>query len=201
MSKNDLVLDPGFSQQVANLYAEMEETYDRTAKAINLTCVDCPDNCCDSYFLHHTFTEWAYLWEGLNKLAASKMAVIQEKAREYVLQSETILAKGERPMLMCPLNENGLCSVYSHRLMICRLHGVPSKFTRPDGQTMQFPGCFMCQEIIKEKTSAIYMDRTGFFRRLVEMELRLLGPKRPSAPKVKLTLAQMIVQGPPQLTI
>jgi hypothetical protein len=45
------------------------------------------------------------------------------------------------------------------------------------------------------------MDRTNFFRRLVELELGLLGQKRGSAPKVKLTLAQMIVQGPPQLPL
>jgi Fe-S-cluster containining protein len=201
MNRSEIVLSPKFSQQVSNLYAEMEEAYDRTAQAINLTCMDCPDNCCDSYFLHHTYTEWAYLWEGLNKLDANQLAAIQEKAKEYILQSEATLAKGERPMLMCPLNENGLCTVYSHRMMICRLHGVPSKFTRPDGQTMQFPGCFRCQEITGNKPPATAMDRTVFFRRLVELELGLLGQKRASAPKVKLTLAQMIVQRPHQLPL
>ena len=201
MNRSEIVLSPEFSQQIASLYAEMEEAYDRTAQAITLTCMDCPDNCCDSYFLHHTYTEWAYLWEGLNKLGADKLAAIQERAREYVLQSEAILAKGERPMLMCPFNENGLCTVYSHRMMICRLHGVPSTFRRPDGQTLQFPGCFRCQEITGEKPPAASMDRTDFFQRLVELELGLLGPKQGSAPKVKLTLAQMIVQGPPQLPL
>ena len=201
MNRSEIVLSPEFSQQVTSLFAEMGEVYDRTAQAIQLTCMDCPDNCCDSYFLHHTYTEWAYLWEGLNKLDADKLAAIQERAREYVLQGEAILAKGERPMLMCPLNDKGLCTVYSHRMMICRLHGVPSTFTRPDGQTMQFPGCFRCQEITGEKPPAASMDRTDFFRRLVELELELLGPKRGSAPKVKLTLAQMIVQGPPQMPL
>ena len=201
MNTNKIELAPEISQKIAGLYAEMEEAYDRTAKTINLTCMECPDNCCDSYFLHHTYTEWAYLWEGLNKLAADKLAALQEKAREYVLQSEAILARGERPMLMCPLNENGLCTVYSHRMMICCLHGVPSTFTRPDGQTMQFPGCFKCQEITGDLSPAASMDRTNFFRRLVELELGLLGQKRGSAPKVKLTLAQMIVQGPPQLPL
>jgi Fe-S-cluster containining protein len=201
MNINEIELAAEISQKIAGLYAEMEETYDKSAKAINLTCMDCPDNCCDSYFLHHTYTEWAYLWEGLNKLGADKLAALQEKAREYVLRSETILARGERPMLMCPLNEAGLCTVYLHRMMICRLHGVPAAFKRPDGQAMQFPGCFRCQEITRGKTPAVSMDRTDFFRRLVELELGLLGQKRFSAPKVKLTLAQMIVQGPPQLPL
>ncbi|MBE9519626.1 MAG: hypothetical protein IME97_00755 [Proteobacteria bacterium] len=198
MNTSDTGLSPEFSQKVADLYAAMEEAYDRTAEAINLTCMDCPDNCCDSYFQHHTYTEWAYLWKGLNGLDADKLAAIQKKAREYVSQSETSLAQGERPILMCPLNEAGRCTIYSHRMMICRLHGVPSTFTRPDARTLQFPGCFRCQEITRDKTAAA-MDRTDFFRQLVELELELLGKNRPTAPKVKLTLAQMIVQGPPRL--
>ncbi len=102
-------------------------------------------------------------------------------------------------MLMCPLNDDGLCTIYPHRLMICRLHGVPSTFTRPDGQAMQFPGCFRCQEITGDKPPAASMDRTDFFRQLVELELELLGSKRASAPKIKVALAQMIVNGPPRL--
>ena len=198
MSTSEIVLRPEISQQVAALYAAMEEAYDRTAKAIHLTCTDCPDNCCDSYFLHHTYTEWAYLWEGLNQLSADRLETILAKAEEYVRQSETILARGERPMLMCPLNEAGRCSVYSHRMMICRLHGVASTLTRPDGHSMQFPGCFRCQEITRDKPAAA-MDRTDFFRRLVELELELLGKNRGAGSKVKLTLAQIIVKGPPRL--
>ena len=198
MSTSEITLRPEISQQVADLYAAMEEAYNRTAEAIHLTCIDCPDNCCDSYFLHHTYTEWAYLWEGLNQLGGDRLKTILAKAGEYVLQSETILARGERPMLMCPLNEAGRCTVYAHRMMICRLHGVASTLTRPDGHSMQFPGCFRCQEITRDKPAAA-MDRTDFFRRLVELELELLGKNRGAGSKVKLTLAQMIVKGPPRL--
>lgn len=201
MNTNEVVLLPEFSQKLADLYAEMEEAYDRTAQAINLTCMDCPDNCCDSYFQHHTYTEWAYLWEGLNELVPDRLESILAKAGEYVSLSETSLAQGKRPMLMCPLNEAGMCTIYSHRMMICRLHGVPSTFTRPDGHNLQFPGCFRCQEITRDKKPVAAMDRTDFFRRLVELELELLGKNRPTAPKVKLTLAQMIVQGPPRLLL
>jgi hypothetical protein len=41
------------------------------------------------------------------------------------------------------------------------------------------------------------LDRTQFFRRMVELEIGLLGKKRMTVPKVKLTIAQMIVKGPP----
>jgi cell division protein YceG involved in septum cleavage len=50
-------------------------------------------------------------------------------------QVRQALAREERPQLMCPLNEEGRCSLYLHRLMICRMHGVPSSLTFPNGQT------------------------------------------------------------------
>ena len=193
------MLTPEFSKQLAELYHDMEAAYAHTAKAINFSCSGCPDNCCDSYFLHHTYTEWSYLWHGLKTLEENLLQKITEKAAQYVVQSEAALARGERPIIMCPLNTDGLCSLYPYRLMICRLHGVPATFTRPDGQKLDFPGCFQCQEHISANNSITALDRTQFFRRLVELEIGLLGHKRMTAPKVKLTIAQMIVKGPPVL--
>jgi hypothetical protein len=190
---------PEFNKQLEELYHDMEAAYAQTAKAINFSCSGCPDNCCDSYFMHHTYTEWAYLWNGLKTLEEGLLQKITEKAAQYVVASEAALAKGEHPQSMCPLNTDGLCSLYPYRLMICRLHGVPATFTRPDGEKIDFPGCFQCQEHISAKNSITPLDRTQFFRRLVELEIRLLGHKRMTAPKVKLTIAQMIVKGPPEL--
>ena len=42
------------------------------------------------------------------------------------------------------------------------------------------------------------MERTELFRRLVLVEQRLLGAGRPHYAKIRLTIAEMIVQGPPQ---
>jgi Fe-S-cluster containining protein len=199
MKTVEIKLKPEFSRQVAELYRDMEAAYDQTAKALNFSCSGCPDNCCDSYFLHHTYTEWLYLWQGLKALGKSQLQIITEKAKKYVIESKTALAKGKRPIIMCPMNTDGLCSLYSYRLMICRLHGVPATFTRPDGQKLNFPGCFRCQEQIPADNSVASLDRTQFFRRLVELEIGLLGQGRMAAPKVKLTIAQMIVKGPPAL--
>ena len=193
------MLTPEFNKQLAELYHDMEAAYAQTAKAINFSCSGCPDNCCDSYFLHHTYTEWSYLWHGLKTLDEGQLQKITAKAAQYVVHSEAALARGERPIIMCPLNTEGLCSLYPYRLMICRLHGVPATFTRPDGQKLDFPGCFQCQEHLSASNSNPTLDRTQFFRRLVELEIGLLGHKRMTAPKVKLTIAQMIVKGPPQL--
>lgn len=199
MKKSEIILNPEFARKVAVLYREMEEAYDRTAAELDFSCSGCPDNCCDSFFLHHTYTEWAYLWYGLKTLADEKLKEIITRASDYLLASEASLAKEERPTIMCPLNDNGLCSLYSYRLMICRLHGVPATFTRPDGQQLNFPGCYRCQEHLAAHNSATPMDRTQFFRGMVELETELLGQRRMTAPKVKLTIAQMLVKGPPLL--
>lgn len=199
MKKDEAVLTPEFARQVADLYRDIEAAYDETAKALDFSCSGCPDNCCDSYFLHHTYTEWAYLWQGLKTLGTDRLRDIADRAAQYVTKSETAIARGVRPAIMCPLNEAGLCSLYPYRLMICRLHGVPATFTRPDGQKMNFPGCFRCQELMPADSATAPMDRTRFFRRMVELEIELLGPRRLTAPKVKLTIAQMIVKGPPEL--
>ena len=199
----EIVLPPEFSQELANIYAAMEDGYDKVAVEIGLSCQGCPDNCCDSYFLHHTYCEWAYLWEGLLELAEEQRGSIIERAEKYVQESHRQLARNERPQILCPLIDNGLCGLYRHRLLVCRMHGIPATMTRPDGQSMRFPGCFRCQEIVTEKypqeQDAPAMDRTSLFRQMVSLETRLLDEKRHLLPKVKLTIGEMIVQGPPTI--
>jgi hypothetical protein len=199
MKRDKALLTSGFAEQVARLYHDMEDAYDSVAATLDFSCGGCPDNCCDSFFLHHTYTEWAYLWQGLHALNKQQLEEIREKSGTCLAAAEDALARGERPRVMCPLNSGGRCTLYSHRLMICRLHGVPSAFTRPDGRRMEFPGCFRCQEQLAGEKPGAVLDRTEFFRRLVELEMRLLGARQKKLPKVKLTIAQMIVQGPPPL--
>jgi len=174
--------------------------YDEVSTAINFSCKGCPDNCCDSYFLHHTYTEWAYLWEGLTQLGEEKVAEIEARARDYILAVAKAEAANERPQVMCPLNEDGLCLPYQHRLLICRLHGVPAAMTRPDGQRMNFPGCFRCQEQVGENEDGPRMDRTRIFQQFVAIEMEWLGVKRQVLPKVKMSIAQMIIKGPPEFS-
>jgi len=199
MKTDKMGLTPEFADKIASLYHDMEAAYDRTAKELDFSCSECPDNCCDSFFLHHTYTEWAYLWHGLKTLDDDLCKTIRDKASDYVIKSEVSLAKGEQPTIMCPLNSKGLCALYKYRMMICRLHGVPATFTRPDGQKLNFPGCFRCQEHTLNKNVLAPLDRTQFFQRLVNLEIELLGNNRRTAPKVKLTIAHMIVKGPPKL--
>ncbi|MBU0679846.1 MAG: hypothetical protein KKD73_00335 [Proteobacteria bacterium] len=192
------LLPEHISHRIAAIYEEIEKQYNVVAKALDFSCTGCPDNCCDSYFLHHTYTEWAYLWQGMAALPAEKKQQFVRRSQEYVQQSQEALARGERPQIMCPLNDDGLCGLYKHRLLICRLHGVPSSMTRPDGQQLLFPGCFRCQEITGAGEDVPRMDRTKIFQQVVQIEMEWLGVKRNVLPKVKMTIAEMIIKGPSQ---
>ncbi|PLX50049.1 MAG: hypothetical protein C0613_05490 [Desulfobulbaceae bacterium] len=194
------LLPPEISSRIAAIYKEIEEQYDVVAQELGFSCTGCTDNCCDSYFLHHTYSEWAYLWQGLAELAPEKRQEFERRARDYVARSREALAHGERPQIMCPLNDAGLCGLYRHRLLICRLHGVPSAMTRPDGRQLLFPGCFRCQEITGDRQDVVRMERTPLFQEFVRIETAWLGQKRKVLPKVKMTIAEMIIQGPPHFS-
>ncbi len=186
-------------RKLAALYADMQDAYARHAQALGLTCDNCPDNCCTSYFQHHTRIEWAYLLQGLSELPPERRTEYEKRARMYVREACDALARGERPHIMCPLNDDGRCGVYTHRLMICRLHGVPNRLRYPDGRTLDFPGCFRSQELCAAADSFPVLDRTALYTRLMELEVQFVGPGRiRSLPRVDLTLAEMIVQGTPQ---
>jgi hypothetical protein len=177
----------------------METSYNETASRIGLSCSGCRDNCCVSFFQHHTYIEWAYFWEGLHACGAQRKAAIRKQAEEYVERSREKLRQGLRPNLMCPVNDSGWCSLYGFRLMICRLHGVPNIVRMPNGKMRSFPGCTVCQELTRNMNAPPAMDRTPFYHRLAELEKRFLGSKHGKMPKVNLTLAEMIVQGPPRI--
>ena len=202
-SGGELLLPPDLTAEMTAIYAELQADYERVAGLINLTCADCPDNCCDSYFLHYTWCEWAFLWQGLRQLDAATLADIRERARLYREAAARAIAADERPQIMCPLNEGGRCRVYAHRLLICRSHGVPAILTAPNGQRRRFPGCFRCQELVAAKyahpDAAPAVDRTALFGRLARLEQRFLGDRRPLHPKLRLTIADMITEGPPRL--
>ena len=198
----ELFLPPELSCEISEIYASMVTAYNEVAQEIGLSCDGCPDNCCDSFFLHYTYCEWAYLWEGIRALGDEQLDRIMQRAQDYVQQSRVLISRGERPQIMCPLNEGGRCGLYAHRMMICRTHGVPASLTRPDGQLLRFPGCFRCQEIVggryAAETDAPAMERTILYQRLAQLESRFLGDKRGVFPKIKMTIAEMIVSGPPK---
>ena len=185
------------------IFTQLQEEYERVAAAIHFTCDGCPDNCCDSYFLHHTYVEWAYLWAGFSLLPQARQEQILVRCADYQRAVAAAEDKGERPQAMCPLNDQGRCSLYQYRMLVCRTHGVPAQMIRPDGQSMKFPGCFRCQEEVAAKfahRTVPLVDRTPWLRRLALLENQLLHNRRHLAPRVRMTIAEMLLKGAPSLT-
>lgn len=198
----ELRISAAMIERLEKVYNEMEAAYDKVASELNFSCTGCTDNCCDSYFLHHTYLEWSYLWLGIAKLPQDLQDKIMEKARAYVVAAEEAIRHQQRPQLMCPLNDQGLCMVYKHRLMVCRTHGVPAQITRPDGKVLNFPGCFRCQEESNKMTnSSSVVERTAMLTELAQLEQEFLDYKRHLFPRVKLTIAEMLVKGRPRLNV
>jgi len=185
-----------YTQQLKELYNEMEQAYGKIATLLDFSCTGCPDNCCDSYFLHYTYIEWLYLLEGLQALPEEQQEKIRSRARAYVSESKNDIIRGERPTALCPLNEDGLCGLYTHRLMICRLHGVPASMVRPDGQEQKFPGCFRCQELTEKLPNVPTMTRTPFFKKMVQIEQALLAEQESPPKRIKKTIADMLLEQP-----
>lgn len=200
-----ITLSPELTREVEAIYQAMQEEYDKIAGKIELTCTGCPDNCCDSYFFHYTYSEWAYLWQGLEQLDKDTLEQVMTQAKEYIALCAEPLAQGKQPQVMCPLNSEGRCVLYQHRMLICRTHGIPATLKVHTGDTIRFPGCFRCQEIVNEKYAAAndapFMERSRFLKQLADVESRLFARKRHLYPKVKRTIADMIVQGPPSVAL
>lgn len=183
------------TRRLAALYDKMGQAYAKAAPQ-GFTCEGCTQNCCVSYFQHHTHIEWHYLWEGLNALPEAKRDEYVRRAHENVALTRQALAAGEVPKVMCPVNEDGRCGLYHHRLMICRMFGVPNLLIGRSGLN-KFPGCPVCMDIIGE-SEPDRVDRTPLYRELVQLEMDFLGSRRNQVPRVDMTLSEMIVAGPPK---
>ncbi len=192
-------------QELEEIYDLLQKEYERAAAELDFSCTGCDDNCCDSYFRHHTYIEWCYFREGLEELSDERREEVTMRAEKYLTACKEAEAAGRRPQIPCPLLECGRCSLYKHRLLVCRTHGVPAVIVRPDSKRLQFPGCFRCQERVEQvrtkaasaSASTPFVNRTPFLIRLAKLEDELLQGKRTLLPKVKLTIAEMIVQKPP----
>ena len=103
--------------KLAALYADMDAAYVAAAGVAGLSCAGCAENCCTSYFQHHTHVEWLYLLAGIQELPEARRAGYLARARTYGEETAASLARGEIPRLMCPVNDDGRCGLYGHRLM------------------------------------------------------------------------------------
>ncbi|MBF0482841.1 MAG: hypothetical protein HQK81_15130 [Desulfovibrionaceae bacterium] len=185
-------------RRLGGLYARMDAAYAEAAARLGLDCSGCATNCCGGFFQHHTYIEWLYLAQGLAELPDDQRARFLAKAAANVEQAKAMTAQGLLPEIMCPLNEDGRCALYGHRLMICRLHGVPNILRSPRG-VREFRGCHRARVRVSAGAPEQAMDRTPLYRDLAALEMALLGAKARSLPRVDLTIAEMLNHGPPAL--
>jgi hypothetical protein len=183
-------------RRLGELYARMDAAYEKSSAELGLDCTGCANNCCGGFFEHHTHIEWLYMLAGVAELPQDRREAVLARAAAYVEQAKALATEGRRPEILCPLNEDGRCGLYDHRLMICRLHGVPNILHSPRG-IQEFPGCHRARVRVAAGTPAAPMDRTPFYRDLAALELALLGAKARSTPRVNLTIAQMLTCKPP----
>ena len=63
----------------------------------------------------------------------------------------------------------------------------------------KFRGGLRCQEIVGDRQVVPMVERAPLFRELAALEQALLGEQQGHLPKVKKTIAEMILSGPPSL--
>ncbi|MGM0452296.1 MAG: hypothetical protein ACQERN_03920 [Thermodesulfobacteriota bacterium] len=181
----------GFFDQLRALYADMDRAYDAATAAYGFSCAGCTDNCCRTRFAHHTHVEYLYLLAGFDALAQQTRTGIRKRAAEYAREMEAADATGQTLRLMCPLNEGGLCLLYAHRPMICRLHGVPHEFSPPGRGRVYGAGCVQFESQCGHQPYQRF-DRTPFYMKMADLEKRFKESAGISD-KIKLTVAQMLL--------
>lgn len=184
-------LDP-FMEQLGVLYQAMDEAYRKTADHYGSSCKDCAGSCCRYHFFHYTVAEYLYLIRDLQGLSREEQNQIRLLAHRYVAESDRLASEGQQIDLMCPLNEDGLCSIYPFRPMICRLHGVPHFYRRPDMLLVQGDGCPRLIPENRKSNPPGKLDRTPFYKEMAVIEKKLrqeIGFTK----RVKMTIADMIL--------
>jgi len=175
-------------KKLKTIYSAMDREYAKAASFYSFGCQECPDNCCSTYFFHYTIAEYLYLLQGF-------WALNREKKEEIMEQATNMCDPMPRDSYLCPLNLRGLCVLYPHRTMICRLHGLPFEVQRPDGQREEGPGCPRFENE-RTRTGLPYrrIERTPFYTDLVNLE-RKIRAEVPHFRRFKKTIAEMIRDG------
>jgi len=184
------ILSP-FLNRLAVIFADIDHAYLTSSSYYNFHCKGCDENCCMTHFFHHTHMEYFYILEGISELDSTLSASIYKKAREANQQSISSIQQGDTVRLMCPLNSNGICLIYNHRPMICRMHGIPHELRFPGKQPVFGKGC-KAFEVQCGKKQYLPFDRTPFYISMANLEKDMkqqLGIKK----KFKKTIAQMLV--------
>ena len=172
-----------------HLYHQMDAAYDQTAESYGFLCTGCDDNCCYSLFYHHTHVEQQYLLAGFSELSPARQKDILSRAKEYCSSAFRPENDVQPPKKICPANENDRCLLYTHRPMICRLHGLPHELKVPGRPLIKGRGCAAGRF---EQKEYVPFDRTRFYQQMAEIEMVFRQTAQLSG-KTKMTIAQILL--------
>jgi Fe-S-cluster containining protein len=179
-----------FFGQVEELYGQMDLAYAKAARAAGFLCEGCADNCCRTWFYHHTVVEIAYLARAFEELSPQLRQKAAEKAQLALLARAGHDPDSGPFFFLCPLNEGGRCLVYEARPMICRLHGTAWRLGLPQGKWQHGPGCGEFEKVWQGREKGV-LDRTPLYRELAALEQALRREGKITA-KVKASIAQLV---------
>lgn len=180
--------------RLKELFGGLDREYDRVAGHYGLSCEGCAENCCSQRFFHHTTIEYFLLKEGMGQLKEQQREKIIRRAHVATESYLREVAAGEMMPLTCPANFDGLCALYEHRPMICRAHGLPHEFRRPDGVVMDGGGCHRLE--LKGEPD-LKVDRTVTYAGLAGIEREMRG-LMPIGGRYRKTTAEMLMDMAPE---
>jgi len=180
-----------FLAALGSLFDTMDRAYGQAAARYGFICTGCKDNCCRTRFHHHTFLEALYLKEGLKTLPAERLARVVRRAQKVRKIHSDADRTGKVVRAMCPLNVAGLCILYAHRPMICRLHGIPHELDMPRGGRQRHPGCGSFA-VRSGHLPYSRFDRTPFYSALSELEGRFRAAAGVEQ-RLRMTVAEMVL--------
>jgi len=180
-----------FLKRLKKIFASMDQKYREAADYYDFNCRGCEDNCCRTRFYHYTLVEYLYIKEGFHGLEDKKQVEVKQRSLTVCRKTDEADMKGQPVQQMCPVNFGSLCALYSHRPMICRLHGIPYELHRPGQGILNSSGCGTFALKCHKKTHFKF-DRTPFYMQMAALEKEMKQAVGMTQ-KIKMTVAQMIV--------
>ncbi len=181
----------GFLNELYGIYRDIDRAYEEVASEYGFSCQGCEDNCCRTVFYHYSLIEYFGVLEGFDRLPEQKQQEALQRAKQYVAELNRFRTKETEMKRMCPINFDGLCGIYEHRPLICRIHGVPGILRHPVKGTRVFSGCQRF-EILHPDKDPKRLDRTEFFTKIATIETRLRR-EMDYMLKFQKTIAEMIL--------
>jgi len=179
-----------FFNPLTNLFSQVDQQYNEVAQKYGFQCTGCQDNCCETLFYHHTYLEYGYIIEGVLELSNTLAKEIINRSKLYCIEHNM---SNQQPFrMMCPINEQGKCLTYTHRPLICRLHGLAHELHTPNRPVSYGPGCDYFSTLCEQNQLPYYsFDRTELYRQMAQLE-QSLRKELCMTTKLKMTIASIL---------